>query len=40
MYCGKPSYVAHECPKKCGPHAIWTIFVTNLQLEELKNGYV
>ncbi len=23
LYCGKLGHVAHECPKKCGPHGRW-----------------
>jgi len=29
LYCGKLIHVIRECPKKHGPHATHTIFVTN-----------
>jgi hypothetical protein len=31
LYCGKLGHGAHECPKKCGPHAACTISITNPQ---------
>jgi hypothetical protein len=39
LYCGKPSHVVCECPKKFGPHVAHAIFITNPQLEELRNEH-
>jgi hypothetical protein len=40
LYYGEPSHVACECPKKCGPHATRTIFITNPQPGKSKNEHV